>query len=425
MMIEGGCCNSQLLKIVIRESEPREESFRIKDGETNLSRIFKVPDQIIREVGLLSFQPKILSIGPYHHGSSHLSGMEMVKLICRHYILGLISENYYDRDEIKGIEKKARSFYGENITMEPNKFAEMLLLDGCFILAALTGMKGKEAVENVSSETSLGDLKQHEALNRHDIVHDLLLEENQIPFFVLEEIHKLAAGKGETTESLKEKIATYVKGVLRYYPTAIEISEIRWKDFHHLLHLCHIFFRPSQKPVKHNHNQAMIQCSDCVPRSHHVTNQWRRAVHYHKAGVKFKVKESRTPHSLLDVTFSNGIMIIPHLSIDAKTESIFSNLIMFERGCPHVGKYINAYVTFMSQLLSDADDVELLVRRGIIEILGREEEILNVFSRLNGLAVFDPHGEDYYLKSMLQSIEDYYRCRRNRWMAWSKHYLVL
>nr|CAD1834922.1 unnamed protein product [Ananas comosus var. bracteatus] len=344
--------------------------------------------------------------------------MESVKLDYRRRIFGYDSENYHVRGEIMELENRARGLYSENVTMEREDFAKMLLLDGCFIAVALGKMEGR-AVENIPSEA---DLSQHEALNRHDIVHDLLLVENQIPFFVLEKIHNLAGPIGETTEQFKKNIAKYVEHVLRHYPKAIEIPTICSEGFHHLLHLCHMFFRPSQKPVEHHCIQTMIQCFPCCDHSHQITNQWHRARQYREAGVKFRVKGSSTPHSLLDVTFSNGTMKIPHLSIDAKTESIFSNLIVFERGYPRAGNYINAYVTFMSQLLGTADDVELLVQKGIIDVTGgRYEEASNLFGRLNGLAVFDPHGEDYYLKSMLQSVEAHYLRRRNWWMAWLKH----
>ncbi|OAY72309.1 UPF0481 protein [Ananas comosus] len=431
-MAEGDRSNSESSRIDVPGIEPRNAPSEITNGETNRCKIFKVRDQTIHENSIDSFKPKILSIGPYHHGSSRLRGMETWKRDCRRYILGRISESYYDTVEIKELVKKARRVYSENITMELNKFADMLLLDGCFVLAFLTEIKGK-SVENVPSETGMisgtpgttssdttghtgggqwqDDRHQDEAIIREDTVRDLLfLVDNQIPFFVIEEIHKLAVGEGETTETLKRNIAKYVEGVLHHYPKAIAIPAICSNDFHHLLHLCHMFFRPSQKPEKRNGNRA-------------AANQamWHRAMQYREAGVEFRVKDSSTPHSLLDVTFSNGTMEIPHLSIDGKTESIFSNLLLFEKGCSHTGRHINAYVAFMSQLLSDADDVKLLARENIVRILNHEEEALNIFRRLNGLAIVDRCGKDYYLTSTFQSVEAHYRCRFNWWMAWLKH----
>ncbi|XP_020098162.1 UPF0481 protein At3g47200-like [Ananas comosus] len=385
------------------EAEPNNsESSRngrseITNEETNICRIFKVQDLISDENIVQSFKPKILSIGPYHHGSSssHLEVTESVKLRCQRNILGSISEDSYDGCRIT---TRAKDFYSEKyITMGEENFARMLLRDGCFILAALGLMRG--------------DLTQleFEALPWHDVVHDLLLVENQIPFLVLEEIRMLAAPiPGETTESLKEKIAASVKVELQHYTNAIDIREIHSKDFHHLLHLCHMFFRPSQIAVEHHRARA-------------VTNlQWHRAVQYHEAGVEFRAKDPSTPHSLLDVTFSNGVMEIPRLSIDGQTESLFKNLIMFELGCPQVGKYMNAYIIFMSQLLSKPDDVELLAQRGIIEILGRADEVLRIFGRLNELAIL-PCWDDYYLKSTLRSVGAHYNRRSNWWFAWLKH----
>nr|CAD1834759.1 unnamed protein product [Ananas comosus var. bracteatus] len=239
------------------------------------------------------------------------------------------------------------------------------------------------------------DRHQDEAIIREDTVRDLLfLLDNQIPFFVIEEIHKLAVGEGETTETLKKNIAKYVEGVLHHYPKAIEIP----------------------RSVR----MTFTICCTCAICSFDLVKSLRSATAIEQRRTK-QCGTEQCNTAKQESSSDNGTMEIPHLSIDGKTESIFSNLLLFEQGCSHTGRYINAYVAFMSQLLSDADDVKLLARENIVQILNHEEEALNIFRRLNGLAIVDRCGKDYYLTSTFQSVEAHYRCRFNWWMAWLKH----
>nr|CAD1834911.1 unnamed protein product [Ananas comosus var. bracteatus] len=245
---------------------------------------------------------------------------------------------------------RARFSHGDKGKSVGNEPSETGMISGTqgTTLSDTTGHTGRSMQD---------DRHQDEAIIREDTVRDLFLLDNQIPFFVIEEIHKLASKAREARRQSS-----------------------------------------SNEP-------SNVAPSNAIPRS--------------RSRVQSK--------GLFDSPFSFGRDVqqwdneIPHLSIDGKTESIFSNLILFEKGCSHTGRYINAYVAFMSQLLSDADDVKLLARENIVQILNHEEEALNIFRRLNGLAIVDRCGKDYYLTSTFQSVEAHYRCRFNWWMAWLKH----
>lgn len=64
--------------------------------------------------------------------------------------------------------------------------------------------------------------------------HDIFLLENQIPFFIVEEIYQLVAGKGGNLVSFADKALKCVEDVLCHYPKAIQELE-RPKQIHHLL----------------------------------------------------------------------------------------------------------------------------------------------------------------------------------------------
>lgn len=487
---------------------------------TNSCSIRKVP-QHIREVDGNAYEPIVLSIGPYHHGSHSLREMEREKWKCLHYILRLdckITLQDYIRT-IFNLEKQARSSYHEDIKMDKKRFVQMLLLDACFILVKVDGtvISGMQSVGPHSASTSGQIVKEcvdkmtitsHEAVNRqsiehesavaknllhgieltvhgkhmerhndhnkyghhdqypHDqntvgdwhanfVWHDLFLLENQMPFFVTETVYEFAVRKGITNAPpLREKMCECVQDILRHFPHGIQDSD-RLMNFHHMLHLCHMYFRPTEKFVNSHGYQSKVryfhhlihwgQTYFCVGRNTEETEQqllpiqqknflqagqlpsrWRQAVQYHEAGVQLKRREysSYSQHSLLDVRFKNGIIEVPFLPIDENTESLFKNLIAFEQTDSQFGNDVTAYIAFMSQLLSTPADATLLAERGIIvHMLDSDDEVSALFVRLTKDISFD-FGSGYYLQYLCRILEAHYQNRLNRWMAWlwQKHF---
>uniref|UniRef100_A0A0E0KVY5 Uncharacterized protein n=1 Tax=Oryza punctata TaxID=4537 RepID=A0A0E0KVY5_ORYPU len=349
-------------------------------------------------------------------------------------------------------ERQARICYSEDIKMDKKKFLKMLLLDGCFVLVFLNGIagnaeenpgtdEGRSTRQEITSETTSSrsslsiERKKESNLERKGLrdwqrnsshslelcegrsrepkenavkqtgqepngsngmggwyscclAHDLLLFENQIPFYIVEGIYELFAGTEMRTRFLTDKIVECMESILRHYPIAIQEFD-RPKQFHHLLHLCHMYFRPSQKfEEKHQdgrteryfyrrlhfgkkylslgqkpeENQQMLSQtqqldsleSESVPSR---WRRWRRAVQYHEAlTLDGRVYDQQNRHSLLDVEFSNGVIEIPCLPIDENTEALFKNLIALEQTDPRYGNDLTAYVSFMSQLVTTPDD---------------------------------------------------------------------
>lgn len=101
--------------------------------------IYRVP-RYLQENDKKSYFPQTVSLGPYHHGKEHLLPMEhhkwravnMVMKRTKHSI-----EMYIDA--MKELEEKARACYEGPIGWSSNKFAEMMFLDGLFILELFRG----------------------------------------------------------------------------------------------------------------------------------------------------------------------------------------------------------------------------------------------------------------------------------------------
>ncbi|CAN6201555.1 unnamed protein product [Urochloa humidicola] len=484
--------------------------------------IYKVL-QCIRASDPNAYEPRVLSIGPYHHGAPSLLPLEKEKWISLDYVLKLNSKrSLHDYLVVTtALERDARICYSDDNLMSRRMFVEMLLLDSCFILVCLNGIggvpvqrdihercskdqdvlievvaaqnnearvhkKGKQTmaanitclshrindgfalqIEQQDHFDSHQDSRRGNNMDSYNVqtheniehgeqwynssaVYDLLLLENQIPFFVVTEIYDLLVNGERSHGLLNENMSKFIEGILLHFPLAIQDNNNSPKDFDHLLHLCYLYFKPSrsighQQMKKRSYFQALLfwaykyfcsifqlqKTEENRPSCAHFRNmhsckkfqRWRRAEQYHEAGVEFKdrVFDERNPHSLLDIEFRDGILHIPCLPIDDKSGTLFRNLVAFEQSCPELGNDMASYLYFLSQLISVPDDVALLSRKGVIvHQLDTDDEVSTLFARLFEYVIFDFYGE-HYLKSLCNTLEAHYQSRVNRWMAWLWH----
>ncbi|XVF29085.1 hypothetical protein REPUB_Repub15cG0089700 [Reevesia pubescens] len=300
--------------------------------------IFKVNHQL-RQVNPNAYEPLTISIGPYHHGKEHLKAMELHKKHCLNAILSR-SNNVSPDKYVKAMIKKeadARRFYAEPVNMSPREFAEMMLLDGCFIV---------ELIRLVRKTNDRGGSLFKVMLDLPEPAYDLLLLENQLPLFVVEILFKMSRGSDE--KSFTDQALSFFCGVgARKGDYSSEVK--------HLLGLVYQQCLPSRKSsVSQESPTGVFQ---------HKLRTMRHAIDLKEAGVDFKPKKVEQNEngetSLFDIEFKNGTMKIPTLRVEDKTERILRNLMAYEqyiedpRLCDHI--QISSSKSYYKKTYEDVD----------------------------------------------------------------------
>jgi Plant protein of unknown function len=132
------------------------------------------------------FEPKFVSIGPYYYKRKNLHRMENVKTEFTSYFLKMLRAGKCDANiddliqELKvfELEDRIRKWYGQRIDLQTDDLFRMLVSDSCFIIRIILCISRDE---NESMFLPCIDIKR--------LRFDLLLLENQIPFFFLKRVY--------------------------------------------------------------------------------------------------------------------------------------------------------------------------------------------------------------------------------------------
>ncbi|KAL5574285.1 hypothetical protein UlMin_023882 [Ulmus minor] len=388
------------------------ESATMSKSETWYNMIHKVHPSL-RTVNEKEYEPSLVSIGPYHHGSQNLRGMEKYKVRMLHLLLVRTQkslENYMEL--MRGIKEEALRYYASDIKMDDgDKFAEMMILDGCFILEFLRNMQKKR-------DKSVFNLN----LLMPDIFRDLVLFEHQLPLSVLSKLFELTKAE---TETFAQLINVFVKHFCVHYIGEKEEPSLdtdKIKNSPHLLHLVYMTCKKSttrRKPKKTNVGDIKLLIKSDNERNFQFI---KSATTLEEFGVVFKKAEKGA--KLRDITFTknDGVLKIPQLMISDRTETIFRNLVAYEK---YIGNSdFTDYLFFMDCLINSPKDVELLRHRGIIEnMLGDDEYVSLMFNKICSYVVTEI-STDSDFDELCQDINEYSARRLNKWMAklWHQYF---
>ncbi|XP_042751684.1 UPF0481 protein At3g47200 [Lactuca sativa] len=366
--------------------------------------IFRVPQSLF-EINREAYQPRIVSIGPYHHGNKHL---EMIEEHKWRYLDDLIQRTGksigYFMTIIVSMQDRIRQSYSESLDhFSANDLAKMMVLDG-FFLIELFRKVGKLV------ETDTDDPIFRMVWVSPFLMRDLLKIENQIPFVVLQKLFDVSK------DGSKPDDRTLSTLILEFFNYTVDrkkeiLNEHKNTEGKHLLD----FFRKSfinpkeQNPVptfdiSKNSSQKLIQ----TPTKLKINNSYLKLIppanKLKIVGVTFKA--SHEPDSFLDIEFRNGVLSIPQINMDDFYSSFFLNCIAFELCYFHCSKHITTYVVFMGCLMNTSTDVGVLSEDKIIEnYFGTDKELAKFFKSVGKDVAFNI--KDNYLTGLFVEVNEY------------------
>ncbi|XP_057789332.1 UPF0481 protein At3g47200-like [Salvia miltiorrhiza] len=357
-------------------------------------------DQHLRQVNEKDFEPELVSIGPIHRGKDRVKAMEQHKLRYLRKTLGRRDELSVEKCvlEVRRMEEKARLYYAKSISLDQDEFVEMLLLDGCFVIELLRSYWFND----------LRDKNDQIFQFDHMLVqirHDLLLLENQLPFFVLNELFDVT--RMEHPDDNIHHLLLFLAGDVLPWPDSskLDYSSEMLHNAEHILGLVYdsfFSFSFSAKCFTENNGCNTV---------HHTCS----ASEMEEAGIRLKGSKGM---SLRDISFAKGVIKLPPLCISDKTESMLRNLIAYEL-CffpDDHPRYVKDYLFFIHCFIRSTKDVEILRRSGVISnFIGNDEMICSMFNRLGKKVVVS--SSDFCYSNVFESLNRCKRLRRGRWMA--------
>ncbi|XP_031287711.1 UPF0481 protein At3g47200-like isoform X2 [Pistacia vera] len=278
---------------------------------------------------------------------------------------------------VKEEEQRIRACYGENF--QGFDFIEMIVRDAVFIIELFLRKYRDDR----------GDFLLSKPWLTNAIKLDLQLLENQLPYFVLEELYVLAYGCSARPSflTLSCKFFGYKE------PDGGAKQDMEIKHF-----------------VDLRRHTMLVGVDQNIPKSlGGKIEDLPSAVKLHESGVKFKSVKSKDAvkpgesrrkckpeKGLLNIEFEKReredsciwwlrgqVLKIPRLKIEDGTECLFRNLMALEQCHYPFETHICNYIDLMDALINTSKDVDLLVDNGIISnCVGDHDSIKEMFNRL-------------------------------------------
>ncbi|KAA8525429.1 hypothetical protein F0562_007303 [Nyssa sinensis] len=348
--------------------------------------IYRVPMKL-RKLNKEDYTPRLVSIGPFHHGSGGLQSMEKHKLF---YFKKLMTRgNKRSLEDYVGLmkerEEDTRHCYADTIRLSSDKFVAMILLDAGFIIELLLRCYYWE----LEVKDDLEEPLLHKPSLVFDISHDLTLLENQLPFFVLDEFFNL------TFAPFPKDLPSLLRLTLIFFKNYYEQDKVpeNVRHFTDLIRTLHLPTAPRQPAA----GEEFI----FVP----------SATGLHESGVKFKKSSGKC---LLDIQFSNGVLEIPCFCLHSGTIPFIRNLVALELCHYPLDCYIIDYFFFMDHLINTPKDVDLLAQNGILlNGLGDSGAAAAFFNNLCRHIILPR--SNFYFFSLCKDLKAYHKVPWHKW----------
>ncbi|KAF5938976.1 hypothetical protein HYC85_023235 [Camellia sinensis] len=261
-------------------------------------------------------------------------------------------------------EERIHGYYAETINLNSDKFLEIILVDAAFIIEVLLRYWFDDLI-------TPNDRIFRKPWMINDINQDLLLLENQLPFFVLEDLFEmtninLVFNENETWSY------PFICLTFHWFLNSNKIQEL---------------VSYQEKSLRHTKRKF-----EFIP----------SATELHEAGVKFKQ------------CFGN-----PTEKIYDSTKHLLQNIMAYEQ-CHCEVKFVTDYTVILVYLTNTSKDVELLVKPKVIENwLSDNNDVSNLFNGIDKEVILDTNA--YYFTKVHKELNDYYKICSHKWKATLRH----
>ncbi|KAE8789318.1 hypothetical protein D1007_36570 [Hordeum vulgare] len=399
---------------------PAQSSGEILDTETSVTSN-PVPAQVVMPISMARpsfravnqdlFTPLSVPIGPYHVGYCSERWKQEKQRVAEETLRCLRDSR--GPEAAHQLEWKVRNLvdgvsgcYGGFPAMDSQKLFSMLRNDGCYVLRFLVKYPGFPHVQLPSGEGNT-------------VMCDIMyLLENQLPVTVLQRIHECLITGSNVAVDVREAVQGFLLCLLRKHMYVITTTGTPPREqaatCDHLLQLVQVYLQPKSET-----SSVCVDADEQPEEKGLRVGRWRRATEYSRYGnVQLKPRTLEDgAESILDVCLVGNTLWIPCLRIDGSTWTMLRNLMALEEQTG-TRPVVTAYCMFMSQLASKVEDIELLMRKKIVDhSWGNEEEVARGFADLCKKVVLDVNnGHSNYLRDTWRELHK--RCESRGHNCW-------
>ncbi|XP_078151280.1 UPF0481 protein At3g47200-like [Carex rostrata] len=366
------------------------------------------------------YKVSAIGIGPYNH---HKSGLlfsdtekrDTVMLAARVFRINF--KTFFN--EISPKINHVRACYAEgSFELDDEALSEMLFFDGCFIICAimalsrgpLFGTTWKKWMDREEEPIINACKSLVRKLNQkaQEVMADLLMLENQIPFFVIHILWEHCFREMIFDDFLFKDVALACFDDLYPRRSRSKVTS-KFSDCLHLLDLFHWSRTPINRfKERATYSQPGLNIST-------VMELQASSVIFKKSALDCS----------LDINFSQrffrtkGVIFIPEINLYAYSRHIFQNLIAFEQAYRLRGYGFTAYMDCMAQLVQTEKDVSLLRSSGIIASTPvTDREVVNFFRTIRAGVQEEEMPPDLY--ELYEQVKDHIEHRPrfpNKWIT--------
>ncbi|CAL5010940.1 unnamed protein product [Urochloa decumbens] len=353
--------------------------------------------------------PKAVSIGPYHRDLIRVKDMQKVKKVAAHHFVKQSGRPFKDiYKDVAEAAGAASDFYASNEVqgMGDDEFANMMFLDGCFLLQYMVSTGFGKLNPSLMSffET-----------NQAVISEDIMLLENQLPWVVLTTLREFmnppnpllvkdfVAKMGRTLQARKDKedepfdygsySPPHLLGRLWYYKTTRQ--------------------SPTDEVIIDVTDEVIIDVQDGKPMPKSIS-----AIELAEIGIGLKASKTAkfSDMDIKKVPLFAKIVLAP-LLLDQVRSSWLINMVAFEV-CMSMGTagrpdkpspVVCSYLAILAMLMDREEDVHKLRADHIVQGELTNKEMLDFFKTV----IKHISGGDPYLHIM-EEVEDY----KLKWWMW-------